>query len=79
MSENAPAREIIHDLNNLFAALSGFAQFLVDDLAPGSVEHGMATKILQGQIAAEELVSRLRDAGVKNGAGAPHATTRQPA
>ena len=56
---DAETRAIIHDLNNVFAALSGFAELVLEDLQPGTATHAMAAKLFRGQVEAEILVARL--------------------
>lgn len=50
---------IAHDFNNILAAMNGYAEFLVDDLAPESQQHQFAKNILQAGRQARGLVDQM--------------------
>tara|TARA_B100000780_G_C21116711_1_gene451895 strand:- start:882 stop:2765 length:1884 start_codon:yes stop_codon:yes gene_type:complete len=50
---------IAHDFNNILAAISGYAEFLEEDLAVGSAEQQFAKNILKAGAQAKELVDQM--------------------
>ncbi len=58
LSEQA-IRDIGHDLNNVLAAIIGNADFLQEDLMPGSPQHRFATAIHRGGAEALALVAKM--------------------
>lgn len=50
---------IAHDFNNILAAMNGYAEFLLDDLAPDSAQHQFAQNILQAGLQAHSLVDQI--------------------
>ena len=63
LSERA-IRDIGHDLNNILAAIIGNADFLREDLTPGTLQHRFAGAIHRGGVEALALVAQmLEDAG----------------
>ena len=55
------ARRLVHDLNNILAAASGYADMLAEDLGPDSPHRAQAEKLLQAQTSAAAIVARLLD------------------
>ena len=59
------APEWLHDMNNILAAVRGYAEFLVEDLPEGSVHQNFARKILeagqQGQVVADKIFPPAND------------------
>jgi hypothetical protein len=41
-----PTAELAHDLNNIFGAITGYAQFIIEDAPAGSPQVDHARKIL---------------------------------
>jgi hypothetical protein len=59
-AEDAASRaSAVHDLNNLFGAILGYAQFITEDAPAGSPLHGHAEKILAAATAGAALAKRL--------------------
>lgn len=52
-------RDIGHDLNNILAAIIGNAEFLQEDLMPGSPQHRFAVAIHRGGDEALGLVAQM--------------------
>ncbi len=50
---------IAHDFNNILAAITGYAEFLSEDLPKGSQTHGFAEKILVGTLRAKGLIEQI--------------------
>lgn len=50
---------IAHDFNNVLSSISGYTEFLLQDLRRGAEEYGFAQKIYQGTTQAKQLVERL--------------------
>lgn len=50
---------IAHDFNNILAAISGYAEFLDEDLKPNSPEQQFARNILKASAQAKELVDQM--------------------
>jgi hypothetical protein len=57
--ERPPAAEVAHDLNNIFGAISGYAQFIVEDAPAGSLQVDHARKILAAAEQGVALAKRL--------------------
>ncbi|MDB5491429.1 MAG: hypothetical protein JWO78_1278 [Micavibrio sp.] len=57
--EEMPVQIIAHDLNNLLAAVTGFAEFLIEDLPQDSQQHAYAQAIHQGARRAQVMVEDL--------------------
>lgn len=51
--------DIIHDLNNLLASIIGYADFLQEDLSPGTPQHQFAESIYRGGVEAQALIGRM--------------------
>jgi hypothetical protein len=49
----------LHDLNNILASMTGYTEFLLDDLAPESRPHHFAGKLMAGETQAKEIVAGL--------------------
>ena len=56
---------VAHDLNNLLSPILGYAEMLVNDLAPGDERRGFAEEIVQASFRARELVRQLLAFGRK--------------
>lgn len=56
-------RAIVHDFNNVLSSLSGYAEFLIEDLPPGSGGRDFAGKIMDGTAQARTLVRRMVEIG----------------
>jgi len=50
---------IAHDFNNILAAMNGYAEFLIDDLASETPQRGFAKNILKAGQQARELVDKM--------------------
>lgn len=50
---------VAHDFNNILAAMNGYAEFLIDDLEPGSEQHQFAINILSAGNQATDLVEKM--------------------
>lgn len=50
---------IAHDFNNILAAMMGYAEFLMEDLPPGSKQYQFAQSIHHGGAQARDIVARL--------------------
>ncbi len=50
---------IAHDFNNILAAMNGYAEFLTDDLKPGTAQHGFANSIIKAGAQARDLVDKI--------------------
>jgi PAS domain S-box-containing protein len=50
---------IAHDFNNILAAMLGYAEFLIEDLAPDSKEYQYASKIMSGGMQARQVVEQI--------------------
>lgn len=50
---------IAHDFNNILAAMMGYAEFLMEDLPPGSKQYQFAQSIHRGGAQARDIVGRL--------------------
>jgi hypothetical protein len=63
------AGEVAHDLNNIFGAIAGYAQFIVEDAPAGSLQVDHARKILaaaeQGALLAKRLGLSASGKGLK--------------
>ncbi len=57
--------DIVHDLNNLLASIIGYADFLQDDLIPGTPQHKFAESIFRGGVEAQDLVAHLLHNGTR--------------
>lgn len=57
--------DIIHDLNNLLASIIGYADFLQEDLTPGTPQHKFAESIYRGGGEAQQLVAQLLHNGTR--------------
>jgi signal transduction histidine kinase len=53
------AAEVAHDLNNIFGAISGYAQFIAEDAPSGSPQIDHARKILMAAEQGAALAKRL--------------------
>ena len=53
------APEWLHDMNNILAAVRGYAEFLVDDLPEGSVQQNFARKILEAGQQGQEVADKI--------------------
>jgi signal transduction histidine kinase len=54
-------RDIGHDLNNILASIIGNAEFLQEDLMPGSPQHRFAVAIHRGGVEALSRIAQLLD------------------
>ena len=61
MSADPEIRTVIHDLNNLFGSMAGYAGFLLEDLPQESRQHRYAASIQKAIVEAQEIVDRLRE------------------
>lgn len=52
-------RDIGHDLNNILASIIGNAEFLQEDLMPGSQQHRFSVAIRRGGAEALTLVAQM--------------------
>ncbi|MGZ9109291.1 MAG: histidine kinase dimerization/phospho-acceptor domain-containing protein [Micavibrio sp.] len=59
-------RDVGHDLNNILASIIGNAEFLQEDLMPGSPQHRFAVAIQRGGVEALALVAKMLE-GVEAG------------
>ncbi|HEY4134977.1 MAG TPA: hypothetical protein VGO34_07155 [Alphaproteobacteria bacterium] len=50
----------VHDLNNLFGAILGYAQFIMEDAPAGSPQSGHAEKIHAAAMQGAALAKRLK-------------------
>lgn len=57
--------DIVHDLNNLLASIIGYADFLQEDLHPGTPQHKFAESIFRGGVEAQDLVAQLIHNGTR--------------
>ncbi len=53
------APEWLHDMNNILAAVRGYAEFLVEDLPEGSVHQNFARKILEAGQQGQEVADKI--------------------
>lgn len=60
MDKDAAAQaQLAHDLNNIFGAITGYAQFIVEDAPAGSLQTDHARKILGAAEQGAALAKRL--------------------
>ncbi len=58
-NDDQKIRDIVHDLNNILASIIGYADFLQEDLVPGTAQHKFAQSIHRGGTEAQDLVQKL--------------------
>lgn len=68
--------DIIHDLNNLLAAIQGYGALLLEDLKEGSLERSFAGNIVEASEKAKQLVNGMRSARHDPALHAPAADDR---